>query len=62
MRKQRNIPQMKDQGKITTTDLNKMEISNMTDRELRVMVIKILHGLEKRVETSVRPLKLKYID
>ena len=62
MRKQKNIPQMKDQGKITTTDLKKMETSNMTDRAFRVMVIKILNGLEKRVETSVRALKLKYID
>ena len=33
-----------------------MQISNMPDREFKVMVIKILTKLEKRVEISVRPL------
>ena len=36
--------QMKEQ------DLRKMEISNMPDREFEVTVIKILTGLDKRVE------------
>ena len=41
---------MKEQDKITARKLNEMEISNMHDRESKVMVIKILTGLEKRVE------------
>lgn len=35
---------MKEQDKIITRDLNKMEISNVPDREYKVMVTKILNG------------------
>ena len=38
--------QMKEQNRITR-ELNEMEIINMPDRELKVMIIKILTGLEK---------------
>lgn len=47
------MSQMKAQGKITTTELNKSEISNMPDRECKVMVITILTGLEKRMEDLI---------
>ena len=50
MKRQRNMSQMKEQDKVTVRDLNKMEISNMTDRELKVMTIKSLSGLEKSGE------------
>ena len=45
---------MKEQEQNTARD--KSETSNMPDRDFKVMIIKILIGLEKRVETSVRPL------
>ena len=35
------MSQKKDQDKTTAKDLNEMEISNMPDRELRLMVLKI---------------------
>ena len=41
---------MKEQDKITARQLNEMEISNMPDRKCKIIVIKILIGLEKRVE------------
>ena len=44
------MSQMKEQDKITVRELNEMALSNMPDREFKVMVIKILTGLEKRVE------------
>ena len=43
------MSQMKEQDNFTARDLSKMKISNMPDREFKVMVIKILTGLEKRV-------------
>lgn len=43
---------MKEQDKITAKDLSKMEISNMPDREFKVLIIKILTRLEKRVEDN----------
>ena len=42
--------QMKEQDKIKPGDLSKTEISNMSDTEFKVMIIKILTGLHKRVE------------
>ena len=48
--KQRNLSQMKEHDKITARDLNKTEINSMPDREFKVIIIKILIGLEKRVE------------
>ena len=43
------MSQMKEQDKITARNLNKMKISNMPDNELKVMIIKILTGFEKRM-------------
>ena len=42
------MSQMKKQAKIT--DLTKMEISNIPDREFKIMIINIPTGLDKRVE------------
>ena len=50
MKKQRSIYKMKEWDKITARDISKTEIYNMPDREFKVMIIKILTGLEKRVE------------
>ena len=41
---------MKEQDKIRARELNEMEITNMPDREFKVMAIKIHSGLEKREE------------
>ena len=40
---------MKKEDKITARELNEMEISTVSNRELKVMVIKILTGLKERV-------------
>lgn len=42
MKKQRNIFQTKGQGKIPETDLNKIKISDLPDKELKIMIIKVL--------------------
>ena len=41
---------MKEHDKATDRDLNEKAISNMPDKEFKVMIIKVLPGLEKRVE------------
>ena len=41
---------MKEQDKVVARNLNKTDISNMPDREFKVMIIKILTGFEKTVE------------
>lgn len=44
------MSQMKEQEKITTKGLNKIEISKMPSKEIKVMIRKRLAGLEERVK------------
>ena len=41
---------MKEHDKVTARELNETEISNVPDKELKVMVVKILTQLEKRMK------------
>ena len=43
---------MKAQSKITAKDLSKIDISNMLDREFKVMITKIFTELEERRDIS----------
>ena len=45
MRKQRNMAQMKEQNKTTKKELNKMEISNLSDAEFKTLVVRMLNEL-----------------
>lgn len=42
--------QIKEQDKIRATEQNRMEISKIPESIFKVMIIKILSGLEKRLE------------
>ena len=42
MRRERNIAQMKEQNKTPEKELNKMEISNLSDAEFKTPVIRML--------------------
>lgn len=46
---------MKEQDKTTVKELNETQVSNMPDKKFKVMVKKILTGLEKEWRISVRP-------
>ena len=45
MRKQRNMAQMKEQIKTPENELNKTEISNLSDAEFKTMVVRMLRNL-----------------
>ena len=45
MRRQRNMAQMKEQIKTPEKDLNKMEISNLSDAEFKTLVVRMLKKL-----------------
>ena len=53
------MSQMKEQNKVKARHLNEMEISNMSDREFKVRVIKTL-DLRKECMNSVRSLTKRY--
>ena len=47
MRRQRNMAQMKEQIKTLQKELNKMEISNLSDAEFKTLVIRMLKELSE---------------
>lgn len=53
--------QMKEQNKTLEKELNVTDISNVPDKEIKVMIIKMLNGLQRKVEelrTSIRRQKI----
>ena len=49
--RQRNRSQMKEQEKYPEKELNEMEASHLSDTEFKVMVIRMLKGMKKDIET-----------
>ena len=50
MRRQRNILQVKKQGKNPQDQINKEEIGKLPEKEFRVIIVKMIHNLENRIE------------
>ena len=52
MKRQRAMYQMKEQDKTPEKQLNEMEIGNLTGKELRIMIVKMIQDLGKRMEVK----------
>ena len=52
MMKRKNSPQKKLQEVATANELIKNDLSNITEQEFRIIVIKLIGGLEKSIEDS----------
>ena len=52
MRRQRNMAQMKEQIKTPEKELNKMEISNLSDTEFKTLVIRMLKELSEDLNST----------
>ena len=50
MGRQRNIQQMKEQGKNPPEQTNEEEIDSLPENELRVMIVKMIQNLGNRIE------------
>ena len=51
MRRLRKMAQMKEQVKTPEKELNKMEISNLSDAEFKTLVIRMLKELSKNLNS-----------
>ena len=51
MRRKRNMAQMKDQIKTIEKELNKMEISNLSEAEFKTLVVRVIRNLKKTSTT-----------
>ena len=56
VRRQRNLSKMKEQDKTRDRDIRKIVTCNRPERELKVMIIKMLKALEKRVAAITETL------
>ena len=54
MRRQRNMAQMKEQIKMPEKELNKMEISNLSDEEVKTLVVRMLKGLCEDLSSTTK--------
>ena len=50
MKRQRNTAQMKKQTRNTEVQINEEEISNLPEKEFRIMIVKMIKNLENKVE------------
>ena len=50
MKTQRNTAQMKEKGRNSQDRINKDEISNLPEREFRILIVKMLQRLENKME------------
>ena len=65
MNRQRNMARMKEQNKTPETELNKMEITNLSDAEFRTLVIRMLKELSedlssiKRTQSEIKAILIE---
>ena len=51
--------QMKEQNKTPEKQLNEMEISNLPEKEFRIMIVKMIQDLGKRMEAKIEKMQEK---
>ena len=49
--------QMKEQDKTPEKQLNEVEIGNLPEKEFRIMIVKMIHGLGKRMEAKIEKMQ-----
>ena len=56
MRWQRNVFQMKDQDK-TAEELSDVDVSNLPEKEFRVMIVKVIQDLGRKMDAQIDKLQ-----
>ena len=49
--------QMKEQGKTPEKQLNEVEISNLTEKEFRIMIVRMIQDLGKTMEAKIEKMQ-----
>ena len=57
MKRQRVRYQMKEQDKTPEKKLNEVEIGNLTEKECRIMIVKMIQSLRKRMEAKIEKIQ-----
>ena len=56
MKKQKAMYQMKEQEKTPEKQLNEVEIGNLSEKEFRIMIVKMIQDLGKRMEARIEKM------
>ena len=56
MKRQRTMYHMKEQDKTPEKKLNEVEIGNLPEKELRIMIVKVIENLGKRMEAKIQKM------
>ena len=57
MRWQKNMTQVKEQGKNLQDQINEEEIDNLPEKEFRVMIVKMIQNLRNRMEARIEKIQ-----
>ena len=57
MKRQRNTQQVKEQDKCPPNQTKDEEIGNLPDKDLRIMIVKLIQNLENKMESQVNRLE-----
>ena len=57
MKKQNVMSQKTGQDKIPEKQINEVEISNLPEKEFRIMIVKMIQYLRKRMEVKIEKIK-----
>ena len=57
MKRQRAMYQMKEQDKTPEKPLNEVEIGNILEKEIRIMIVKVIQDLRKRMEAKIKKIQ-----
>ena len=59
MKRQRNTQQIKEQDKCPPNQTKEEEIGNLPDKELRIMIVKLIQNLEIKMESQINSLETR---
>ena len=59
MKRQRNTQQVKEQGKCPPNQTKEGKIGNLTDKEFRIMIVKMIKNLENKMELQKNSLETR---
>ena len=59
MKRQRNIQQIKEQDKCPPNQTTEEEIGNLSDKEFRIMIVKMIQNLENKLEIQINSLETR---
>ena len=59
MKKQRNIQQVKEHDQCPPNQTNEGEIGSLSEKEFRIMIVKMIQNLENKMELQINSLETR---